>query len=117
MAKKAEGFAIRFKEAMDDMGIPARGRQMLISRLFKVSQPSAKRWLDGENFPDTEKLVEIAAWAKTSIDWLLTGRGIKHPPEYSYPTSVVNSIECLISMSEAKQEIALKLLNALKSSE
>lgn len=99
------------------MGIPSRGRQMLISRLFKVSQPSAKRWLDGENFPDTEKLVEIAAWCKTSIDWLLTGRGIKHPPEFNYPVSVISSIECLISMSAAKQEIASKLLNALKSSE
>ena len=117
MAKKAEAFSIRFKEAMDDMGIPPRGRQMLISRQFNVSQPSAKRWLDGENFPDTEKLVEIAAWSKTSIDWLLTGRGVKHPNEFDYPETVSNSIQYLLSMTPAKQEIALKLLNALKSSD
>lgn len=116
MVKKAEAFSIRFKEAMDDMGIPSRGRQMLISRQFNVSQPSAKRWLDGDNFPDTEKLVEIAAWTKTSIDWLLTGRGIKHPSEFDYPDDVNESIGLLLSMPKSKQDIALQLLKALKFS-
>lgn len=115
MSKKAEGFSIRLKEAMDDMGIASRGRQMLLAREFHVSQPSAKRWLDGENFPDTEKIVELAEWSKTSIDWLLTGRGTKHPIEFGYPRDVLDAMDCLLSMSESKQNIAIKLIKALKS--
>lgn len=115
MAKKAESFSQRLKEALDDMGIPERGRQMLLAREFQISQPSAKRWLDGENFPDTEKIVELATWSKTSTDWLLTGRGVKHPSEFDYPDKVKESISCLLSLSPSKQSIALTLLKALKS--
>lgn len=113
MDKKAKSFAVRLKEALDDLGIPERGRQMLLSREFKVSQPSAKRWLDGQNYPDTEKIIEIALWSKTSIDWLLTGRGEKHPQYLENQGELNSAIQALINLPAEKRAIALRLLQAL----
>ncbi len=116
MSKKANEFSARLNEAMDDLGIPPRGRQMLLSRQFGISQPSAKRWLDGDNFPDTGKIVELAAWTNTSVDWLLTGRGLKHPDDLNLTPEVMATLKLLRSMQPNQQVLALKLLQALSTS-
>ena len=34
------------------MGIPKRGRQSLFAKRYGIAQPSSRRWLVGEGYPD-----------------------------------------------------------------
>lgn len=117
MENKTNGFNLRLKEALDDMHVPDRGRQMLLSRRYNVSQPTAKRWLDGTNYPEIEKLQAIAQWTNTSIDWLLTGTGPKnkfHNPDNS---SIFQEAFCILnSLDQTKIKLAVDLLRALSNS-
>ncbi len=70
-------FATRLLEICSDKGLPARGRQTLLARIFKVSQQAARKWLDAESFPSTETIIEIADWADVNVNWLLQGVGPK----------------------------------------
>lgn len=85
MGNNLEGFSQRLKEILADQGLPQWGRQRFLSKQFNVAHPSAKRWLDGIGFPETAKLAAIAEWSNTSVDWLLTGRGPKHPIDINNP--------------------------------
>ena len=44
-------FGGRLHDCMDDLGLPERGRQAYISQRFKVSQPTAKAYLDNKIMP------------------------------------------------------------------
>lgn len=77
-ANEKNEFAERMNKVADMLGVPPKGanRQQIFGKLFGVSQESARKWLSGESFPQTEKCIEIAKKAKVSIEWLLTGRGV-----------------------------------------
>lgn len=89
---------------------------MLLSRQFGISQPSAKRWLEGDNYPDTGKIVELAEWTNTSVDWLLTGRGFKHPRYLNLTPEITGILELVTSMQPNEQAMALKLIQAISTS-
>lgn len=117
MSSKCEAFSLRLKEAMDDAGVPKRGRQMLLSKEFEVSQPSAKRWLDGNNYPDIDKVIEIANKYNCSVEWLLTGRGLKHPIDLELSDEFKTALEVLMGLSQEQRTIALKILEVLKNTQ
>ena len=71
------GFAHRLHELCDEKGLPARGRLKLVGEQFGVSYQAAKKWLDGNGYPSTETLLEIAQWADVNVNWLLQGVGPK----------------------------------------
>jgi transcriptional regulator with XRE-family HTH domain len=75
---KAE-FAKRLNQALNDspLDIPPKGegRQTRVAKLFNVGQKAARKWLEGEGFPELEKSLEICERLEISIIWLLQGRG------------------------------------------
>jgi len=72
-------FSKRMNIVADMLGVPPKGsnRQTLLGKMFNVSQESARKWLEGESIPQTEKCIEIAKKAKVGFEWLMTGRGIE----------------------------------------
>lgn len=74
-------FARRLNEVMDEspLGIPAKGagRQIVVAKMFGVGQKAARKWMEGEGFPEMEKCIQIAKKLGVSLEWLLTGRGDK----------------------------------------
>lgn len=76
-----KAFAARLNEALDDKRVPPKGqgRQQAVGRIFGVSQKAARKWLEGEGRPKGERAAEIAVRLGVSYDWLMTGKGNKHP--------------------------------------
>lgn len=71
------GFAKRLKQICDDKRLPERGRQAELARVCGVKPSSTNKWFNAVSLPDATNLLVIADWAKTSVDWLLTGRAHK----------------------------------------
>lgn len=74
-------FADRLNEALDDAGVPLKGmgRQSTLVRMLGVSHRVAKKWLDGEEFPPTSKMVKLASELQVRSNWLFSGQGEKSP--------------------------------------
>jgi hypothetical protein len=74
-----ETFGKRFNQLCDEQGIPPKGknRQKIVGIRFSVTQQGARKWLEGEGFPEMEKAIEIAISFNVCVEWLLTGRGPK----------------------------------------
>lgn len=115
MNQNLQGFVSRLNELFDDKGLPKRGRQAFLSKRFKVAQPSAKKWLDGINYPEMEKTVEIAKWGGVCVEWLLTGRGVKHPIDFSRSHEILKVIDLMTLATTEEQKTILKIAEALLS--
>lgn len=77
-AELLKAFAERMHEVCDDMGLPAeRGRQSDLARHFGVTPKAARKWLNGDNYPELPLAIRIANWAQVNITWLLQGSGLK----------------------------------------
>lgn len=113
MSSDIQGFSLRFKEILADKGLSGWGRQRFVAKQFGVAHPSAKKWLDGCNYPEIAKLAEIAEWGDTTIDWLITGRGVKHPPSEQLPEDLVKIIDALKDADPKTTETAKNLIFAL----
>lgn len=95
MSNNLEDFSIRLNEILDDIGVPRRGRLVTLARRFNITHPSAKKWMDGQGYPDTDRLIELAKWGNTSLDWLLTGRGQKRPQDLNASQEFQDTVELL----------------------
>lgn len=54
-------------------------KQVDIAKRFGVAQPSVHKWKIGRNYPEPDKIIEIAEAAGVCVEWLYTGRGDMHP--------------------------------------
>lgn len=115
MSQNLEGFVSRLNELFDDKGLPKRGRQAFLSKRFKVAQPSAKKWLDGINYPEMEKTVEIAKWGGVCVEWLLTGRGVKYPIDFQNSPEILKITNLLALATTEEQKTVFKIVEALLS--
>lgn len=70
-------FADRLAEVCDDLGMPKHGRKTQLGALCSVSYQAAKRWLDGEGWPDMDNVLLICKRAAVNVNWLLQGVGPK----------------------------------------
>lgn len=111
MSNNLQSFAQRLNEILDDIGVPKRGRLVTLARRFNVTHPSAKKWLDGNGYPDTDRLIELALWGNTSLDWLLTGRGQKHPKDLEASQEFQDTVE-LLRKASPKQLSTIKAVIA-----
>lgn len=80
MNSEKRKFAARLNEALDGCGIPQKGmgRQSALVRMLGVSHRVAKKWLDGEEFPPTSKMVKMASMLNVRSNWLFSGQGEKY---------------------------------------
>ena len=100
-------FSARLNEALDDAGVPQKGmgRQSALVRMLGVSHRVAKKWLDGEEFPPTSKMVKIASQLKVRSNWLFSGQGDKVATETGDATPVqIEQAEIARSAGELSQE-------------
>lgn len=75
-------FATRLKFSLDRAGFPpkGKGRQILLSKVFNVTQQCVQRWLTGEGYPDTKRIPDVARELGVNLEWLLSGYGSYHLP-------------------------------------
>lgn len=74
---KTNGFVARLREVCNDMQLPEHGRQTMLAKRFGVTQGATKKWLNGEGFPNMDKIVAICEWADVNVNWLVMGTGPK----------------------------------------
>ena len=72
-------FSHRFNEALDDLGVPpkGKGRQEIVGEMFDVSQKGARKWLEGEAIPKSGRHEEFCEKLDVSYNWLFAGNGPK----------------------------------------
>ena len=102
-------FAKRLNEVCADKGLPERGRQTALARLFKVTATAARKWLVGVGMPETELAIHIAKWADVNFEWLMTGRGPKVGDKVPTRDLVVDEI-----MRHGTPEERRELINYIK---
>lgn len=73
------GYAKRLIQLCDERGLPERGRQAELARLCGCKPSSATKWFNAISLPDAANLLTIAEWGKTTVDWMLSGRGSRNP--------------------------------------
>jgi len=78
MHSEAQNFSDRLNEALDFAGIPQKGmgRQSALVRMLAISHRVAKKWLEGEEFPPTSKMVKISSMLNVRSNWLFSGQGV-----------------------------------------
>ena len=79
MNNEKKNFSDRLNEALDDAGVPLKGmgRQSNLVRMLGISHRVAKKWLDGDEFPPTSKMVKLATELGVRSNWLFSGQGEK----------------------------------------
>lgn len=118
--QERDAFAARLNELCDDMGLPPKGegRQVALASKFGVSQKGARKWLEAESMPQTQKIIEIAKWADISTEWLLSGRGKKRldAPTLTEFTSeqIARVVQVMEGLAPYEQEIIASQAEALK---
>ena len=70
-------FAARLNAVLDTAYVPRKGagRQAAVARVMGVSVRGARRWIEGDAYPQPDKFLELAARYGTTVDWLLGGHG------------------------------------------
>jgi hypothetical protein len=66
------GFAGRLRQVID-----AYGSANSIAKAIERSEGAVRKWLRGESEPNVTDLRAICEQTHTSIEWLVTGRGIR----------------------------------------
>lgn len=71
--KKA--FSERLNQLLDDNKAPEKyaGRQVFLAEQLKVSQESARKWLEGESIPRKAKIQQMAQKWSCRASWLEYG--------------------------------------------
>jgi len=83
------GFAKRLIQLCEEKGLPERGRQAELARVCHCKNSSANKWFNAVSLPDAANLLVIAEWGKTSVDWLLSGKGPAHHLAPESPFSLI----------------------------
>ena len=70
-------FADRLNHALDLNNIPpkGKGRQVIVAKMFGVSQKGASKWLEGTTYPDLQRIAVIAKRLNVNVEWLAYGTG------------------------------------------
>jgi transcriptional regulator with XRE-family HTH domain len=71
------GFAKRLIQLCEEKNLPERGRQATLARVCGIKPSSVNKWFNAISLPDAANLLIIAEWSKTTVDWLLTGKGAR----------------------------------------
>lgn len=112
-----QAFSRRLNELCDEMGVPPKyhGRQSALAKRFGMSQKGARKWVEGEAFPDWEKLMEICDWGSVRLDWLLRGKEPKRDAKditERYP-AIAHVIGRMLVMDEPSQYLAARLVDQI----
>lgn len=99
-----------------------KGRQIALSKVIntltgeKISPNAVRKWIKGEGFLSTDKMIQIARWAGVSTEWFLSGAGAKQSGEilnYGSNTTMHKIIRATDRLSENKKSQVLKIVRIL----
>lgn len=111
MAKQLRSVYERAMEALGERFPGEKVTQGRLAQLAGVKQPSVNDWKEG--YPTMDTAVRLATALRVCVEWLLTERGPKRPPEGSDPT-----LALLLSQMDERQKSRLtKLVELLKDGE
>ena len=85
---KYAAFAARFREACEDAKVLVT--QESLGKVFGVSGTMAWYYLNGEKLPSMDKAIQMAGKLGVCVEWLLTGKGPKHPVGDEASGDVIN---------------------------
>lgn len=79
MNSECQKFSKRLNEVLTDAGFPEpdEDRTAAVANLLKVPSEQVAKWLAGESYPKTNKLVKLAKYVRVRSNWLLSGIGGK----------------------------------------
>jgi transcriptional regulator with XRE-family HTH domain len=103
-------FARRFRNACREAGLP--GTQKELGKAIGVSGPMVFYYQHGEKKPSIDKAVAICDKLGVCVEWLLTGKGPKHPADLEHDAREWLDITDLPS---ASRDAIQALLDSLKS--
>jgi transcriptional regulator with XRE-family HTH domain len=70
------GFAVRLRSVVE-----AHGSANGIAKAIDRSEGAVRKWLRGESEPNVTDLRSLCEETRTSIEWLVTGRGRREAPD------------------------------------
>lgn len=119
-----KNFAGRLNEVCDDMGLSEKfkGRQIELSKIIntitgeKITPNAARKWIEGEGYPSTDKMIHIARWSGVSAEWFLSGAGEKKPVNVlagSVNTTLYKIVKEAEGLSDRKKSQVLKIIRIL----
>jgi transcriptional regulator with XRE-family HTH domain len=81
MLSEKQKFAERLNETLDHAGYPrmGQGRQSALASVMNEPANQVGKWLKGEEYPKTSRLVKLAQHLGVRSNWLLCGTGEKIP--------------------------------------
>lgn len=111
MAKQLRSVYERAMEALAERYPRDKATQGRLAALAGVKQPSVNDWKDG--YPAMDTAVRLSYALGVCVEWLLTERGPKRPPEGSDPTLAL----LLSQLDDRQKERLAKLAQVLKDTE
>jgi transcriptional regulator with XRE-family HTH domain len=105
---ESQKFAERLNAALDAADIPktGAGRQSALVDALGTSHKNIRRWLEGEEFPPTSKLVKLATLTGVRSNWLLSGQGDMHPAAFEFGENTSEVKEFANTLSKEAFEVA-----------
>jgi len=100
-ADPRKGFSIRLNDALSAIGWPERGRAAKIRERLpgSISEIAIRKWLVGEGYPETERVVMLAKIARVSVDYLLTGTPVSERERTLSQQELIRAVERVIQFS------------------
>jgi phage repressor protein C with HTH and peptisase S24 domain len=96
-----ETFTSRLQEAIGTKSV------RMFAAAVDLSEGALRKYLKGTSLPQIDKACLIANEAGVSLDWLITGKGFKHPETKTKNQSVSNNGCATVDVEEFNEEYAL----------
>jgi transcriptional regulator with XRE-family HTH domain len=114
-------FAARLNEICNDKGMPLKfaGRQAALADVIieltgeKISPKAARKWLEGEGFPSTDKMILLAKWAGVKSEWFLSGDGAKYEVASYNDPRIDHVLKIMQEMPEYKIDQAVRIIDTI----
>ena len=128
--QESEDFGRRLKQALRQAGVQTRSAVRLASDFNDhysgkaVSRQAVQTWLDGLSIPTQDKLRQLAAWLRTTPEWLRYGAskdtaapGLADATslEYRLALSDEELIKRYRKLSDRQQQSVAEIITALAS--
>lgn len=68
-------FVVRLNRAMDEIGLPTRGRPAWLAKQLKISVPATQKYLNGTAMPKGSRWEDVATAVHVNVAWLRDGQG------------------------------------------
>ena len=108
---KHEAFAKRFVLACKEASLPEGQKEL--GKCFGVSGPMICGYRSGDKLPSMGTAIVIAEKTGVTVEWLLTGRGKKHPEKSIIDDGIVKVATQLSHLPKTDRDAVTALIASL----